>query len=342
MKKLIPLLLISLIGTAVSAQPQEIKYTVNKIWDNGKHCAFTSLIKYKGLYICSFREGETHIFDSRGNAEGKVRILVSTDGDAWEALDLTGKAGIDLRDPKLSVMPDGRLMVTTGGSIYRNRKLTGIEPQVMFSNDGRNYTAPQPIQLPEEVGSHPWLWRVTWHEGTGYGIVYAKNDTPLSKLYLVKTYDGIHYSLIKTIEMDGFPNESTVRFLPDGRMAIMVRRDAGDCLGYWGTSHAPYTEWEWKKMEFRVGGPDFIVLNDGTVIAGSRNHYIPSSPKTTLYTGNSEGKFKETLVLPSGGDTSYPGIIKVGDELWVSYYSTHETGNASVYLAKIPLALLKH
>ena len=74
MKKLIPLLLISLIGTAVSAQPQEIKYTVNKIWDNGKHCAFTSLIKYKGLYICSFREGETHIFDSRGNAEGKVRI----------------------------------------------------------------------------------------------------------------------------------------------------------------------------------------------------------------------------------------------------------------------------
>ena len=47
-------------------------------------------------------------------------------------------------------------------------------------------------------------------------------------------------------------------------------------------------------------------------------------------------------MLPSGGDTSYPGIIKVGDELWVSYYSTHETGNASVYLAKIPLALLKH
>ena len=120
--------------------------------------------------------------------------------------------------------------MTTGGSIYRNRKLTGIEPQVMFSSDGRNYTAPQPIQLPEEVGSHPWLWRVTWHEGTGYGIVYAKNDTPLSKLYLVKTDDGIHYSLVKTIEMDGFPNESTVRFLPDGRMAIMVRRDAGDCL----------------------------------------------------------------------------------------------------------------
>ena len=46
MKKLIPLLLISLIGAAVSAQPQEIKYTVNKIWDNGKHCAFTALIKF--------------------------------------------------------------------------------------------------------------------------------------------------------------------------------------------------------------------------------------------------------------------------------------------------------
>ena len=42
-------------------------------------------------------------------------------------------------------------------------------------------------------------------------------------------------------------------------------------------------------------------------------------------------------MLPSGGDTSYPGFIVVGDQLWVSYYSTHETPLATVYLAKIPL-----
>jgi hypothetical protein len=43
------------------------------------------------------------------------------------------------------------------------------------------------------------------------------------------------------------------------------------------------------------------------------------------------------VVLPSGGDTSYPGFVVVGDELWVSYYSMHNSKNASIHLAKIPL-----
>ena len=102
---------------------QDINYSVEKIWDNGKHCAFTSLIKYKGNYYCSFREGESHIFDSKGEANGKVRILQSPDGNRWESVALIGKQGFDLRDPKLSITPDGRLMVIIGGSIYRNKAL---------------------------------------------------------------------------------------------------------------------------------------------------------------------------------------------------------------------------
>ena len=47
------------------------------------------------------------------------------------------------------------------------------------------------------------------------------------------------------------------------------------------------------------------------------------------------------MTLPSGGDTSYPGLLVVGDKLWVSYYSTHETPKASIYLAKIPISYLK-
>ena len=85
---------------------QSVRYDVHKIWDNGSHCAFTSLIRFKGQYYCSFREGETHIFDSQGNAEGKIRILTSRDGKRWKALPLIGKQGYDLRDPKLSITTD--------------------------------------------------------------------------------------------------------------------------------------------------------------------------------------------------------------------------------------------
>lgn len=331
----------ALLCIIAAAQTNNIGYTVSKIWDNGMHCAFTSLIKYKDMYVCSFREGETHVFNKDGKADGKVRILLSRDGSTWEPLELISKEGLDLRDPKLSVMPDGRLMVSTGGSLYRGNELVSITPHVMFSNDGRHFSDPIPVQLPEVVGKRGWLWRVTWHDNTGYGVVYSNDGKAESQIHLVKTTDGIHYSLVTSVAIDGFPNESTVRFLPNGRMAMMVRRDQGDCLGLWGTAQAPYTQWEWKKMEFRVGGPDFIVLNDGTVIAGSRNLYIPSQPTTTLFTGDTSGRFREKLVLPSGGDTSYPGFIVEDNELWVSYYSSHETKNASVYLAKIPLEMLK-
>ena len=53
-----------------------------------------------------------------------------------------------------------------------------------------------------------------------------------------------------------------------------------------------------------------------------------------------DGDFQEVLLLPSGGDTSYTGLMVEGDTLWVSYYSSHETPNASVYLARIPLSVL--
>jgi len=40
--------------------------------------------------------------------------------------------------------------------------------------------------------------------------------------------------------------------------------------------------------------------------------------------------------LPSGGDTSYPGMVLMDDVLYFSYYSSHE-GKTSIYFAEIPM-----
>ena len=118
------------------AAAQQISYSVEKIWGNGTtHCAFSSLVHFKGRYYCSFREGVSHIFDKDGKAEGKVRILTSEDGVKWESVAYVGKEGVDLRDPKLSVTPEGKLLVTIGGSIYRNRNLEACIPHYMLSED---------------------------------------------------------------------------------------------------------------------------------------------------------------------------------------------------------------
>ena len=46
------------------------------------------------------------------------------------------------------------------------------------------------------------------------------------------------------------------------------------------------------------------------------------------------GSITELLTLPSGGDTSYSGLVYLDGILWVSYYSSHE-GKTSIYLAKV-------
>jgi hypothetical protein len=310
---------------------------VSKIWDNSSHSAFTSLIQFKGDYYCSFREGESHIFDKEGKAEGKVRIIKSSDGVHWESVALLNKNGYDLRDPKLSITSTGKLMVIIGGSIYEDKKLTGRIPQVSFSEDGHVFTDPVPVRINDSAGNGiDWIWRVTWEDEVGYAAMYSLIDNDEASLWLLSTKDGINFNLITRFDIPGFPNEATIRFDANGDMLMMVRREKGNQKGYWGRSSEPFTEWTWKEMDMRLGGPDFISLEDGLIVMGTRSHYT-SFPKTVLLTGKGSEKFQEVYVLPSGGDTSYPGFIVVGDQLWVSYYSTHETPLATVYLAKIPL-----
>ncbi|HMT68306.1 MAG TPA: hypothetical protein PKE28_11980, partial [Bacteroidales bacterium] len=44
--------------------------------------------------------------------------------------------------------------------------------------------------------------------------------------------------------------------------------------------------------------------------------------------------FNPVLILPGGGDCSYPGMVWHEDMLVVSYYSSHE-GKSSIYIARI-------
>ena len=80
--------------------------SVAKIWDHGRHNAFTDLARWRGKWYCTFREADGHV-----GGDGKIRVLESGDGRAWEPAALIAEEGIDLRDPKLSVTPDDRLMI---------------------------------------------------------------------------------------------------------------------------------------------------------------------------------------------------------------------------------------
>lgn len=315
-------------------------FVVKKIWDSAQHSAFTDLIRYKDYFYCSFREGSDHA----GGEDGKVRIIKSKDGDNWQHVALIEVSGLDLRDPKLSVTPTGKLMVIMGGSVYENRKMLERIPQVSFSEDGAEFSKPEPINVdPEVKNSWDWVWRVTWHKGVGYAInwKYEHNGgvSPTGQIYLMKTMDGINYEKMYYFDVDGYPNESTIRFDKDDKMHVLIRRERG--VGLIAVSAAPdYNDFKFQELTFRLGGPNFLHLDDNSLVLGSRYHSIHSGPKTVIHTIDRFGNVNKSFILPSGGDTSYPGMVIFDDQLWVSYYSSHE-GKSSIYLAKLSVGNLR-
>ncbi len=122
-------------------------------------------------------------------------------------------------------------------------------------------------------------------------------------------------------------------------MMIIARRDGDDQMGMLGTSKPPYTDWSWEKLDFKLGGPDFEVVPINKILIGTRV-YSEEGPYTALLLGKKNEKFKEVRRLPSGGDTSYPGMFSIGGYVWLSYYSSHE-GKASIYYTRIPYSELK-
>lgn len=323
-------LLLALVPRPARAAGPEI-VSVRKIWDHGAHNAFTDLIRWHGRWYCTFREADAHV-----GGDGKLRVLTSTDGQTWESAALITEDGIDLRDPKLSITPDDRLMIVGGGSVYGGTKtLKARQPRVTFSKDGRTWTPPARVLTEGE-----WLWRVTWHEGTAYGIAYEGNDrapgAPEWPLRLYASNDGLKYRLVTQLDVPGWPNESTIRFLPDGTMVALVRREKASAPGWIGTSKAPYKEWRWTETKHQLGGPNFIRLPDGSLWAAGRTY--PGGAKTAV-ARMSVDNYEPVLTLPSGGDTSYPGLVWHDGLLWMSYYSSHEGGKAAIYLAKIKLPL---
>ena len=313
-------------------QGEVLKYPSTLIYGTDEYSAFTDLIHFKGAFYCSFRVGTGHV----GGEDGKVRILRSSDGQNWKSIALLEKEGVDLRDPKLSVTPDGRIMVIIGGSIYDGKTLLDRIPHVTFSNKkGKKFGDPVAVDVTDNTDEmNSWIWRVIWHNEVGYGMDYQTHQEDQWDLYLTKTNDGKSFEKVSKLEVDDLPNEATIRFTRDNEMYILIRREGKDRMGLIGKSHPPYTNWHYTKLDFQLGGPNFLFLNDSKLVIGTRNYV--GDRKTYLYVTDLNGEVEKTIELPSGGDTSYPGLLIHDDFLWVSYYSSHE-GNSHIYLSKIPM-----
>ena len=300
---------------------------VRRIWDSSPHSAFTDLVHFDGAWTCTFREA----LDHRSNG-GQLRVIRSEDGINWQTAEVMVWDEGDLRDPKLSVTGNGRLMLNAVVRYHEPVNGHAYQSLTWLTENGLDWDGPHACPS----GRDTWRWSATWHDGVGYSFGYHGKD---ERGTLYQTHDGVTWETVQEEVfpgVDSFGNESSLLFLDDGTAYCLLRRDAeGEDGALLGTAQPPYTQWQWSDLGVRMGGPKIIRLLDGRFVAAVRSY--GDERRTTVYwIDPAQSTATPCLKLPSAGDTSYTGIVEQDGILWMSYYSSHEEKTA-IYLAKVGL-----
>lgn len=296
---------------------------VKKIWDAAPHNAFTDLIRYDGRWVCALRESSGHVVK-----DGRIRVIASDDAANWASVgELVDPRG-DVRDAKLERLPDGRLVLLTA----INLKAGGYQSVVWSTRDLKTWDGPRDVGEP-----NVWLWGLRFHGDTGLSIGYGTGkDGRFVRLY--RTADAQTFTpIVQKLDVAApYPNENAIIFADDGTATLLLRCDPDP--GYLGTAKPPYTQWTMKQLSRRIGGPALTRAPDGRLLGAGRlfdDDAKATAKRTSLFWIEPKtGAIDECLRLPSGGDTSYPGLVWHEGVLHVSYYSSHE-GKTSVYLARV-------
>jgi hypothetical protein len=329
---------LSLVSVALAAEPKTASGAhearvihSQKIWDAASHNAFTDITRWKDQWYCSFREGSEH-----ASYDGAVRILRSADGDHWESVARFVEEGSDLRDPKLCILPSGKLLVGMGC-----RTQDQVDPRnwrtvtrVAVTADGNTWDS-------RTVGDpQVWMWRYVTHGDYVYSFGYRQRPKGLggeTYLRFYRSRDGLAWEHVtQTDAGGGYVNEAAFAFEPDDRCVVLLRREGGS--NRLGLSRPPYTDWTWSDLNDRFNGPALLRFSDGRLLVGGRAKPAGANePKTALaWLSTDPPKLEPLLTLRCRHETGYPGLYLLGDTLWTSYYSS-ESGKCAIYIARIKL-----
>lgn len=288
---------------SISARKDSSPYIIStrKIYTGKPYASFTSLVNHEGRFYCAFREAKKH-YDPSGEDVGVVKILYSKDGKRWQSFLTYSVDGIDLRDPKLTVTPEGKIMLLVEEVKYEKKVAVLRKTCVSFFSSNKLHTELLPISFMSDMKWN-WLWDITWIEGTAYGYIYVPYFA------FVKSSDGINYELVDKPTIDNFPTEaSVVRW--GNKFVSVVRRKQNAYVGMSNDGK----QWQWKDGGMQMGCPKLFIHKDKVYAVGRA--YNGKAKSTSLFRIDTDnGKITKLLELSSDKDSAYPGIVLEGDIL---------------------------
>ena len=318
--------------------------SVDVIFTDENHNAFTDVCRFKGAYYLTFRSNpQGHmIFPA-----SKIVVLSSADTVTWDRCFEFTTPGRDLRDPHLLVFGDalfvysGTWPVKPGDSNFQD--IGNHLGYCGWTKDGRHWNGP--VALEHTRGYY--IWRAGSHEDTafinGRRAKPGTNTTGRSSKdfeiegCLLSSKDGFEWRLASLFP-PRITNETALLVGDDGEILALARGSQEENARLI-SAKPPYAEWTDRELDRQIGGPFLAKWND-TYVAGGREGKRSETRLTTLYTLDGS-RLEKIDTLPSGGDNSYPGFVAVDEgHAIVSYYSSHEGSGtnrapSSIYLARL-------
>ena len=329
--------------SAADALPAVKVSNVRRVFDNGEHNAFTDLIRYNGRFYLAFRScPEGHGVSPTAS----IIVMESSDtGKTWRQVTRFSVPLRDTRDPHFLIFKQ-KLFVITGTWYCGPTKPKTLEMNehlgyAIWSPDGRKWSKPR---LLEGTYGH-YCWRAAAFDGKAYLCARRKKDFARSpgkaepefvESAMLESEDGLVWRKRALFqEVDG--DETAFLFEPDGTIVGVGRRGRG-LNAQLLKSRPPYTQWKRTDIGRYIGGPLIVKWGARYMVAGRR---VIGPARTHFCWLRDDGKLTEFAVLPSGGDTSYPGFIELTPaKALISWYSSHEkdkTGKTrtAIYLAEL-------
>jgi hypothetical protein len=320
---------------------------------DGAHNSNTDLIYWKNSFYLAHQASVAHF----GNEKSRLLVKKSPDAHHWEAVAEFPVPGEELRDPKFAAIGDRLFLYALRNRTWNPEPYTTT---YTVSPDGSAWTPLVDVQ-PEG-----WLF---WHPETFDSVTwYAPAYLHLhGEAILLKTGDGINWSVVSQIHKGDRIDETALHFLPDGRMIVTGRLEGSESI--WGhpqaatliaTASPPYSDWNRAKSRLtRLDGPR-LFRHDGQMYAVGRFQPAKTAPlskqgsvlckkRTSLFLVKEDG-LTYLSDLPSAGDTAYAGVAIFGNEAYVCYYTSRidrdypwiagMIGATDIRMAKISLASL--
>ncbi len=326
---------------------------------------FPHLIRFREHWYCCFREGKIHM----NHPSGRCRVIRSADGEQWETAALFEWNGGDVRETRLAVTAENRLMANT--SIY----FVSDEPrEIGYSSGGAPYESHYQLDkpgTPEDdlecnvarqsatwlsadgknwgsinvcpTGINNWRWDVVWNHGMGYSIGYCGKDHDGT---LYRTRDGKNWRVLKrNFFPEGQGNEASLAFGKDGTAWCLLR--GGPSPAMIGIAEPPfYQNWTWRHTTIAIEANDPTYMRSKDYFRGDLGgpKMIRLQDGRLMAAGRANGrvtlfridheKAMLTKCLELEG-TSYPGLVEHEQELWITYGSL---GTASeIHLARVSM-----